>query len=263
MKTEIRIISKELANQMLKRNGKNRSLNQKHVKFLSEEMINGNWLFDGQPIRFSDDGRLLDGQHRLNAVVDSDTSQEFLIVTGVKSEAFKVMDTGRSRSASDCFFINGVSYANDVSACSKFILSFNKGVNYSKLNKISNTDLLEFYEENKDILNFVKESVGLSKAFSSVMSRSNIASFLYLFSKKDVLMAETFFHKLCYGLDIDRRSPIYVLRKKLTEDKMAKARLSPQDKNALIIKAWNLFRLNKDCSFIRWSKKDEKFPAII
>ena len=93
-------------------------------------MISGKWLFDGQPIRFDSDGFLLDGQHRLNAIVKSGTSQKFLIIKGLQNETFKVMDTGKNRNGSDALSILGIKYSADIASACRIILNYNDG-NYA------------------------------------------------------------------------------------------------------------------------------------
>ena len=176
MKTEVRKINKTTAEMMLKKNYSNRKLTKTNVRFLSKQMKEGKWLFDGQPIRFDEFGRLLDGQHRLNAVIHSDTEQEFLIVSGIPSESFKVMDTGKVRSGGDALSILGVSYANYVSATARLVIKHKQGSHYKSGgdSKISNTDVVEWYNNNKGIIEIAKRSHDLNKAFSKVLPMSYI-----------------------------------------------------------------------------------------
>lgn len=263
MKTEVRLISPEVANEMLKRNANNRKLNNYHCIYLANQMTSDQWKFDGQPIRFSEGGTLLDGQHRLSAVIRSGKSQQFLIVTGIEKDAFKVMDTGKNRNGADCFSIRGIEYASDVAASVRMVINYRlKKDNANGRNKPTNTDLLEWYDKNPSILNHVKSAAPLSVEFSYVLSRSYLAGLLFLFSGRNVLEAESFISKLCTGLDLEKDSPIYALRKKLLEDKMNRTKLPVRDKLALIIKAWNSYRLGKKIKQLRWDKAREIFPAI-
>jgi hypothetical protein len=77
MRTEVREINPTIAKEMLKRNFNNRKLNETHIRNLSNQMKLNNWLFDGTPLKFDKYGRLLDGQHRLNAVIESNKQIKF------------------------------------------------------------------------------------------------------------------------------------------------------------------------------------------
>lgn len=264
MKTEVKTVTPSTATEMLKRNNNNRKLSDSHVSYLSREMKEGRWMFDGQPLRFNGDGCLLDGQHRLSAIVQSGTQQEFLVVTGIAKEAFKVMDTGKNRNAADVFSLAGVEYATNVSAATKIVYIINETNNNQSrsISKTSSSELLDYYMEHQGILECVKQADGLSKEFSRVLSQSYIAGYMYLFSQRSVTDAESFFHKLCTGLDLSIESPIYILRKRLITNSVSKERLMQIEKNALLIKAWNHFRSGKEIKSLRWNSVNEKFPKI-
>jgi hypothetical protein len=225
-------------------------------------MTDKRWIFDRQPIRFNANGRLLDGQHRLNAIVKSGVTQQILVVTGIASEAFKVMDTGKNRNAKDVFKINNVPYDSQVATSTRLVLNLKRGVNASA-EKVSHSELLEFYEAHEGILDCVKKSESLYKEFSRILTWNNISGFMYLFSEKSVTDSEQFFHKLCTGLDLSIDSPIYVLRKRLMLDAVNVQKLPRTDKQALIIKAWNNYRKDNKIKYLKWTKENEKFPTII
>lgn len=267
MKTEVRKITPKIAKEMLKKNFNNRKLNNPHVNYLSRQMLDNQWQFDGQPIRFDKYGRLLDGQHRLSAVVKSGETIKFLIISGLEESTFKVMDTGKNRSSGDVLSTLGIKYCNDVSSVARSVIKFKEG-SYSKSNsrgstKTTNTDIINWYKENEKIEDIVRKADVLRSNFSGVLSRTKIATLLYLFNEINVGHSEIFMSKLCNGLDLDVNSPIYILRKKLIEDKMAKSSLPYREVLALICKAWNLYRLNKSCKVLRWNKETEKFPNLI
>jgi len=265
MKTEVREVSPLVAEKMLEKNYNNRNVTKSNVTFLSKQMEDGKWLFDGQPIRFDSFGRLLDGQHRLNAIIKSGTTQKFLIVSGIESESFKVMDTGKNRSSGDALSVLGVSYANSISAGAKKIIKHYKGT-HGKNNsgyKITNTDVVNWYEDNKGVVDVAKNCLELSKSFSNVIPSSYLIYLTYVFSDKNVLDAEKFIKELCYGSNSDLKSPSNTLRRLLISDKLSKSSMSPEHKNAIIFKAWNSFRKNKSISFLRWNKDVEKFPNLI
>jgi hypothetical protein len=58
------------------------------VSKYSGELEGGRWVESGDTIRFSDRGVLLDGQHRLKAIVESGVPARFIVTTNVPHEAF-------------------------------------------------------------------------------------------------------------------------------------------------------------------------------
>tara|TARA_R110000787_G_C13325316_1_gene436848 strand:- start:78 stop:872 length:795 start_codon:yes stop_codon:yes gene_type:complete len=264
MKTEVRTITPVVATEMLKKNLNNRKVSENHVRFLAEEMRNGNWLFDGQPLRFDEDNVLIDGQHRLNAIIKSQTSQNLLIVTGLKKESFKVMDTGKNRNAADALSINGEQYYSTIASCAKFIIMLKSGTSdRNRIGRTSNSNIVKWLDNNRAIVDHIKTSDKLKHAFSGVLTNTYIASFLFLFAENDAVASEDFMRKLCTGLDLSEKDPIFVLRRTLIKEKTSKWNMPPKDKQALIIKGWNAYRLGKTPKFFRWNKDTDAFPNII
>lgn len=99
--TVIETISPKVAESFLSCNFDNRRVRQAHVRALAREMANGKWEMTHQGIAFSDAGRLLDGQHRLMAVMESGVTVQMLVTRGVPDESFKAIDQHARRSISD------------------------------------------------------------------------------------------------------------------------------------------------------------------
>lgn len=95
------LVTPEIAIKFLESNTVNRRIKEKIVRVLARDMSAGNWYANGQTISFYEDGTLCDGQHRLHAVVMSETSQRFIVVRGIEKKAAKSIDTQTVRSISD------------------------------------------------------------------------------------------------------------------------------------------------------------------
>lgn len=80
----------------------NRRLRNKKVAEYSRDMREGRWNDENpEPISISPDGYVINGQHRLHAVIDSETSHWFVITYNVLQTVQRVMDIGARRSAAD------------------------------------------------------------------------------------------------------------------------------------------------------------------
>src|SRR3954467_14111979 len=66
-------VTPDLAAQWLRANTGNRPVREAHVRSLAEEITADRWKVTHQGIAFSLSGRLMDGQHRLRAVIRADT----------------------------------------------------------------------------------------------------------------------------------------------------------------------------------------------
>jgi len=96
------VISPEVAARFMEKNHpKNRPVSRAWVKRLSKMMSDGVFLQTHQAICFDEDGYLIDGQHRLSAVIHSGKTVVMSVCTGLNHAAFSAMDCGKGRTTSD------------------------------------------------------------------------------------------------------------------------------------------------------------------
>lgn len=94
-------ITPEMAKMFLKTSQGNRGIRAK-TKLMAyrKDMERGAWLYNGDAIRFTYEGVLVDGHHRLTACVESGCSFESDIVS-IPEESIGTMDKGAPRSTAD------------------------------------------------------------------------------------------------------------------------------------------------------------------
>lgn len=86
-------------------NTNNRNLRQGHVIRLASDMAEGRWYQTHQGIAFNGNGTLLDGQHRLEAIVLADITVPLLVTTGLAAEAMSAVDDHQRRTVGDALTI--------------------------------------------------------------------------------------------------------------------------------------------------------------
>jgi hypothetical protein len=101
MKVSVEMITPQIALEILDGNTRNRKLRQSVVDRYAAEMKAGRWLETHQGIAINCDGTLLDGQHRLAAIVESGVSQKMVVTRGVSASSQIAMDDHAKRSPSD------------------------------------------------------------------------------------------------------------------------------------------------------------------
>ena len=85
---------------------KQRLLKQPDVRKMARDMEEGRWNERiVAPIRLTTDGKLIDGQHRLQAIVASGKNIWMYVQTDLSEEDFEYIDQGRKRTAAD--FVGG------------------------------------------------------------------------------------------------------------------------------------------------------------
>jgi hypothetical protein len=127
-------ITPEIAKAILDNNRTNRNISQKIVKRYAQEMKSGNWQKNYEPIVLSKSGRLLNGQHRLMAVIASGMSIEMFVIRDA-DESITIFDRGRNRSEYNELQLEGVDIAdkNTIAIAKLFfyMLGKNNGVGAS------------------------------------------------------------------------------------------------------------------------------------
>lgn len=265
MKIETIEITPKLAREWLEDfNTNNRPIKKSAVRRYALDMEKGSWhLETGESIKFASDNILLDGQHRLMAIVKSNISVPMLVVTGLDKDTFKVLDTGINRSASDVFNVEGVSYSSQLPAVINVYTQL-KNNSYSNIkNKLTNQRLLEVYEERPifwdDIATLTNN---LYLKFERVLPISILGGFLAATNEVDKVKSIEFFTGLCTGEGIIGTS-IFNLRNSLVKDKLSVYKKLPRSmKYALIIKSWHLFLSNKTVKSLRFNKTSNDYPKL-
>lgn len=262
---ECDMISPEQAKILLEQNTQNRPLNLPHVRTLAKQMLSGQWRFTGDPIQIGTSGRVLNGQHRLYAIIESGTSQEMFIMYNIPDESFSVMDTGRNRQASDVLAIAGFSDPRVAAATARMLINYQRmfavatGQAKKGSNPITHQDILDF-------MNSVDLRPHINKAMSwyktqSIYSKAEYAFFYFILGKIDDSKAIQFINAVSSGAMLEPESPMYVLRKKLLDSKINKVPTGAAERFAITIKAWNLFRTGKTLKMLYFNPDREEIPT--
>jgi hypothetical protein len=107
MKISIMQITPDLAAEFLKRNTGNRAVRKRAVDQYADDLRRGDWKLTHQGVAISQAGRLLDGQHRLSAIVQSGITAQMVVALDVPDDAYLVMDRGKPRQLRDALGVDG------------------------------------------------------------------------------------------------------------------------------------------------------------
>jgi len=259
MKTEVVMINPEMAERYLGRNLNNRPLSESWAKELARRIKRNEWKLNGEAIKFSSDGYLLDGQHRLKAIIISGTSVPVLLIRGVDRSSFDTMDQGKSRGAADILAINGEKNANLIASAAKIVFLFKENkenpVFNNRVTPIQIEKTLALYPE-------IRQSAAVAEKVKKILIPSVAASLWVLFWQKDRDLANEFFARLEDGAGLSKHHPIKTLRDRLIINSASITRLRQKILCAFVIKTWNAVRAGKEMRICKFAE-DEKFPEII
>ena len=117
------LITPEMAKEYLNKNTSNRKLRGKHLERLTRDMVNNNYLITHQGIAVSDHNVLIDGQHRLSAIIESGQPQWMLVTTGLPMKTQEEVDGGAKRHAGDLGMLAAGGYGHTKTAAVRMLLT--------------------------------------------------------------------------------------------------------------------------------------------
>jgi hypothetical protein len=274
-------ITPQMAEALLKRNAKNRKANFQTIQAYAVQICHNGWKKTGQPIIFTDEGILLDGQHRLWAAYLCNRSIDTFVVTEVPADAklFAYIDNVRPRTGGDALYIAGVNgMGSHVVAIVKQLahrwdmglLSIRGRVPAVPL---SNREILGYVEEHPSLVVAAKLVQGSYKSAVNRLSDPLVATFL---GWKIIEMhgedALDEFMSALITKDLPDGHPVALLQKRLDLHRKAKAGakdantrkdvLSTPEILAYSIKAFNFLRTGRQVRRLTL-QIDEAFPQLV
>lgn len=249
------IITPEIARSWLNRNVQNnRNLRDSQVMAYARAMVDGEWREgQGDPIRFTTGGQLIDGQHRLHAVIlagemtgNAPFGIEMSVIRGLDPSALFTIDTGAKRTFGDVLKMLGHTDSNNLATVVRQAAIWKAGGrDGSAAGKISmSNDHLYGVLKAHPELESVGVSVGRGLSKSDLHLPCAITGGPWLaFHTLCPEDCEDFFTRLKRGDGHVEGDPIYALRFRVLQFKSQSRVIIPNRMYiALLCKAWNAYR---------------------
>lgn len=241
---EVVNITPAVAAAWLEANKSNRPVRRKHVSFLADEIKRGNWKVNGQAIIIAENEDILDGQHRLLAVIESGKAIDTLVIYGVEREAFSTIDTGAVRTSSDALFL----HFQDIPACTvqcvataaQWCYRLERGYLLMR-DRLSNTDAIEYVKKHQSLIQCA-ETIQTFPRENRPLSLGIGCALYEMFSRKHGALADAFIAALYTGENVARSDPEWQLRHAFMRDAQRTTKLPPTAKIRMCIKGWNYRR---------------------
>lgn len=240
----------EWASQILEQNTHNRVARPSIVRQITRDIVCGRWMLTPQTVSIDIDGRLLDGQHRLMAVVQAGEAVQMMLATDCPSECFTAIDTGQSRTPGDILKIEGVSNYTHVGSIIKLVHLYNTCpglVWVGQAAVMSKQEILETYRADADTWDSVTQ-LAVSTAKGPCVQVSAVGAFLYLYqsdvapSAEDEKFSREYLKLYSTGEMLSAGNPILALRNwQALQWKVAQVK-KPQTQLACHIKAYRYWR---------------------
>lgn len=258
VEVSVRHVDPGLAEEWLEANTANRRISTATVDRYARDMQAGDWQLNGETLKFGRTGRLLDGQHRLKAIIQSGETVTMLVVDGLDEATFDTIDLGERVHFNKILAERGVRNYSSVAAALKIVLCI-------ELDR----SLGSYLPTNAELEGALNRHPGILELGADVHVRplepGTAFALAYLFRRSNEEKAAEFLRKLRGLGSFDERDPVLHLRNRL-EDKRTGKMLgedTPSTRLALCIAAWNAFAKGKSVAKLTLKPVEGRvFPVI-
>lgn len=265
----VETITPEMAEHLLTANRHNRNLRKAWVEKLAGMMSRGEWLLTGESVKLSEDGTLLDGQHRLAAAVAAGVAFETVVVRGLPIEAQDTVDVGRGRRLADVLAIEGHTDANALAAAINFLHRYRaRNDEASPRQRLDNwrgaaptpQQALALIDEVPELRESVRLARRLTKEIGGPVGV--FAGLHTVFQKVDPIATGQFFERLEDGVQLERGDPVWHLRRHILRPRRDRHYAhTPYYVAAITIKAFNYRRAGREIDLLSF-RANETFPTV-
>jgi len=244
----IQTITPEDAKVLLQTNVNNRNLSRRRVEMYANDIKRGMWKLTGDTIKLAKNPktgevRLIDGQHRLHAIVVANMPVQTVVATGLQEDAFSVIDRGKTRTYNDVLNMSKIKNANTVASFIRPVIVLQAGMNPygAGIELVTPEDVVQFAIKNDEQVQWaVNRSFKMREHLSG--SGTAWAMFMYLLADKHGMRCvEAYTNSLLSGVGYgvgDARAALrnWILRNFVKHKGTSRG---AYDQCAMMIKAYN------------------------
>lgn len=250
-------VTPEMAEEWLTRNLINRNIRKSTVAQLAKTMQSNEWRLTAETLKFDRQGVLLDGQHRLLAIIESGMTVPFHVCEGLASDVKRHLDTGSKRSFRDVLKMDREDHPTVLAGAAVWVFKY--FIRRMDLNRFSHEECDGIIRQCPELREFCQYAFEIPAA---LCPRALGVALYYLCARKDADRADAFFDGLATNLRIEN-TPIHFLRERLLKEAgNRRGRFNNVTRAAFIIKAWNAYVTGEPLTKLAWNKADG-FPFII
>lgn len=243
-------VTPQLAAEWLQANRHNRALRKRAIADYARDMAAGKWLQNGEAIKFASDGTLLDGQHRLKAVIEAGIPVVFMVVTGLPLATQETMDAGRKRTTADALALRGEGNATVLAAILRRVWMWDQGdLKFAHNHMPTTAECAQLLKDRPEIHRSVEIAVRVHGSFR-YLPQSATGTAHHLFSRISTEDAVWFFARLGDGANLPAGHPVLTLRNRVMADRADRRHVADYRYLAYLIRAWNAVREGRELARI-------------
>ncbi|MQA08992.1 MAG: hypothetical protein GEU98_10695 [Pseudonocardiaceae bacterium] len=249
-------------------NTSNRPLSKSVLRSFAEAMQRGDWKVTHQGIAFDTNGVLVDGQHRLAAIVEADMPVEMTVFTDVPPDTFDVLDTGKRRNAADALAIEGEKYPHMLASMVRTVYLYENRSDAAWSGRsaaVTNHQVLETLDAHPAIRDVITLGERISTATGMIKSAAGAASYLVERVNKPGKL-ETWHDGIIDGVGLTRNDPRLTFRNTMfrmarKEAGQVQRRHDTREHVTLYLKAFNAWAAGESLPRLRYVPR-EPVPAV-
>lgn len=265
---EKRMAGAEDAVNWLTDNPRNRNVSKARLATMRRDMLSGNWYFNPHGIVLAPSGRLIDGQHRLLALIEADREKPgikipLVVAYDVPEAVFDVLDIGGPRSAANILQIHGHGDANPLATATKQVIRYEAFPDrvWTTGTDVSKTEIAKFVQKHADQVELLdKHRAGLASTPVNYSSFMALNWLVIRHSGHGETWAD-FSDGVITGAGLEMHDPRLTLRNRSLKWVEARSGYG-QARIAMYVKCWNAFVLGREVRQLRWSKSELPMPDI-
>lgn len=262
-------VTPQVADTWLQRNEDNRRLHPARVLKFAEDMEAGRWA-DHHPhgIAFDRNGRLIDGQHRLHAVVLSGVPVWMRVTKDLEPEMHTVFDLGAPRSAGHVLQRSGVANSSQVSSIVSMLFMYDRypDVAWNNPRYPSKTWQVEYAQEHNELLQRAVHEA--RQMFRTTRIPHAQYATLYVLADRNGLMPywETWHTGLLTGAGLQKGDPRLTLRNYFSSGLRIRERSDTWQRQrhlAIVLKAYSAYIAGKPIKQLKFEKVHLPMPTLV
>lgn len=253
------VVTPAMAEEFLSRPAKNRAIKARDVNRYVEIIKRDGWKTNGEGISIGTDGSLLDGQHRLSAIVKANTSVPMTISWNCDTTAMATIDIGRKRSLADIQKIYGIAGTKNILAVVKQTMIERKGYSSEisvNVAKLTYSEILEeYFSERQSMYDDVARCASKLTENIRLIPCATLGGIIgyiwFTYPQEYIGISREFFGEL-FDKKPCTKEFIRRTRNRILKDGLSRRaqRMSKQSKRNLIVHTWNAYIQGKNISHI-------------
>jgi hypothetical protein len=270
-KVNIITITPEMASALLELNTLNRPLSRGRVRMYADQMKRGQWKVNGESIKTScnpltGDVRLLDGQHRLVACVESGVSFETLAVSDLDESVFSVIDRGKARGNHDVLAIAGIKNGSHIAPAVKYFICLEAGLNprnKDAIMLISAEDVLDYVRLHSDHVEWAyQHGRRIDSAIGGIRTAWIIFAGIIAMERGETDSVDAFLQPMVSGENLVNGDPRLALRNWVIRNGNTRSGAVTIENVATYIRAYNQWVAGESLKVVRPWTSTSDWPKI-